>query len=77
MYVMRSQAPRSGLKDLDAVVLTAAVQSDDGETIEAGSHGTVVGVWRDGVAFEVEFSSPVAGLATVLASDLVAESAPH
>ena len=65
VYIMRNRAPRSGLKDLDRVELTASVVSDDGDTIAAGSRGTVVGVWHDGAAYEVEFTHPVAGLATV------------
>lgn len=68
--VMRNRAPRSGLQDLDRVQLTVSVVSDDGDTISAGSKGTVVGVWHDGAAYEVEFTHPVAGLATVDASGL-------
>lgn len=70
IYVMRNQAPQSGLQDLDRVQLTAPVVSDDGDTIAAGSKGTVVGVWHDGAAYEVEFTHPVAGLATVEAAGL-------
>lgn len=66
LYVLRRQAPRSTFKDLDRVLLTADVITDDGDTISAGSAGTIVGVWRDGAAYEVEFTAPVAGLATVL-----------
>lgn len=66
LYVLRRQATRSTFKDLDRVVLTADVTSDDGDTIREGAAGTIVGVWRDGKAYEVEFTAPVAGLATVL-----------
>lgn len=66
LYVMRQQTPRSAHNDLDRVALTADVISDDGDTITAGSEGTVVGVWREGGAYEVEFTAPVAGLATAL-----------
>ena len=69
-YTLRQQAPRSVFKDLDRVVLTAEVTTDDGDRVEAGSAGTVVGVWLDGAAYEVEFTTPVAGLATVLPSAL-------
>ncbi|KQO94855.1 DUF4926 domain-containing protein [Methylorubrum extorquens] len=68
--MLRRQAPRSAFKDLDRVVLTADVTTDDGDTVAAGAEGTIVGVWRDGAAYEVEFTTPIAGLATVLPSAL-------
>ncbi|MEH3119441.1 MAG: DUF4926 domain-containing protein [Methylorubrum populi] len=70
LYILRRQAPRSAFKDLDRVILTADMATDDGDTVVAGSEGTIVGVWRDGAAYEVEFTTPVAGLATVLPSAL-------
>ncbi|MBB2963557.1 hypothetical protein [Methylobacterium sp. R2-1] len=45
-------------------MLTSDVTSDDGDTVAARSEGTIVGAWRDGAAYEVEFTTPVAGLAT-------------
>jgi hypothetical protein len=45
--------------------------TDDGVTMEAGSEGTIVGVWRDGEAYEVEFAEPAGALATVEATDLL------
>ena len=62
--------PRTDLRDLDRVALTVAAITDDGDTIAAGTEGTVVGVWREGAAYEVEFASPEGALATVEATDL-------
>ena len=38
--------------------MTGAVSTDDGDRILAGSERTVVGVWRDGAAYEVEVAPP-------------------
>ena len=70
LYILRRRTSRSAFKDLDRVMLTADVTTDDGDTVAAGCEGTIVGVWRDGAAYEVEFTAPIAGLATVLPSDL-------
>ncbi|WP_375464114.1 DUF4926 domain-containing protein [uncultured Methylobacterium sp.] len=56
--------------ELDRVALTAAVLTDGGHAIPAGTEGTVVGVWRDGAAYEVEFAHPAGALATVEAGHL-------
>ncbi len=48
----------------------AAVTTDDGDQIEVGREGTVVGVWRAGAAYEVEFADPPGALATVEAAHL-------
>ncbi len=56
---------RSDLRDLDRVAITVAVVSDDGDTIPAGTEGTIVAVWRDGAGFEIEFADPPGALATV------------
>ena len=64
-HLMRRSAVQTNLRDLDRVALTAAVVTDDGDTVEAGTEGTVVGVWRRGAAYEVEFAHPVGALATV------------
>lgn len=57
-------------QDLDRVVLLVDVDALEGSTIKAGALGTVVGIWRGGEAYEVEFTAPVAGLATVKADAL-------
>ncbi|MGE7414968.1 DUF4926 domain-containing protein [Methylobacterium tarhaniae] len=64
-YRFRQKAPRQGLRDLDRVVLTAAVASDDGDMIPVGTTGTVVSVHEGGSSYVVEFSEPVGALATV------------
>jgi hypothetical protein len=54
----------------DRVVLTAAVPQ---ERLEAGDVGTVIHVYRDGKAFEVEFTAldgHTAAVATVEASQV-------
>ena len=57
------------IRELDRVVLTAAVPADG--RLEAGDVGTVVHVYADGEAFEVEFMTldgQTAAVATVQAS---------
>lgn len=70
LYIVRREEPRSDLRDLDRVALTAPATTDDGVTMEPGTEGTVVGVWRHGEAYEVEFAHPMGALATVEANDL-------
>jgi hypothetical protein len=58
------------IKELDRVVLTAPVPK---ERLEAGDVGTVVHVYEDGKAFEVEFTTldgNTAAVATVEASQV-------
>ena len=69
-YIVRRNELRSDLRDLDRVALITAAVTDDGVTMEAGSEGTIVGVWRDGEAYEVEFAEPTGALATVEATNL-------
>jgi hypothetical protein len=40
------------------------------QDLPAGAHGTVVGVWQGGRAYEVEFSEPFECLVTVPAERL-------
>ena len=77
VYLMRRSEPKSRFQDLDDVRINVAVVTDDGDRIEAGSEGTVVGIWRGGAAYEVEFAQPPGALATIEADDLtlVARSA--
>ncbi len=51
------------IKELDRVVLTTTVP---GEGLEAGDVGTVVHVYRDGIAFEVEFTTLTGDTAAVV-----------
>ena len=69
LYIVRRSEPRSEVRDLDRVA-TAAVVTDDGVTMDAGTEGTVVGIWREGEAYEVEFAEPMGALATVEATGL-------
>lgn len=56
------------VRELDRVALLADVVGDDEVNVPAGSVGTVVAVWGQGAAFEVEFTRPVDALATVEAA---------
>ena len=53
------------VRELDRVRVLRAVLGDDDMTVPAGTTGTVVAVYADGEAFEVEFTDPVDTLATV------------
>lgn len=53
------------VRELDRVRVLRAVTGDDDLTVPAGTTGTVVAVYADGAAFEVEFTQPVDTLATV------------
>ena len=58
------------IKELDRVVLTTPVPE---EGLECGDVGTVVGVYEDGLAYEVEFVSlegETVAVATVEASQV-------
>ncbi len=61
--------PPTGLRELAIVSLAADVRTDDGDLMQAGAQGTIVGIWPDGF-FEVEFPEPEGALATVAAKDL-------
>lgn len=59
--------------ELDEVTLAAPVYiGADRRELPAGSHGTVVGVWQGGRAYEVEFTRPFACLVTVPPEGLAA-----
>ena len=49
----------------------ADVLTMDGDTIAAGTEGTVVAIWGAGEAYEVEFPEPMGALATVKAGQVV------
>ena len=67
-------SPVTRFDELDCVRLLKAVEDMDGKRIEAGTKGTIVAIWADGEAYEVEFVRPIQALATVMAEDL--EPAP-
>ena len=52
------------------VVRTRAALSVEGHVLPSGSHGAIVLVHRDGVAFEVEFVEPLAIVVTLEAGDI-------
>jgi hypothetical protein len=63
----------AAFKELEDVVLTAPVRvATVGRDLPAGAHGTIIGVWRNGAAYEVEFTQPFACLVTLRAASLQA-----
>ncbi|WP_267428450.1 DUF4926 domain-containing protein [Methylobacterium sp. GC_Met_2] len=66
----RPVAQPHAFAELCVVALLREVVTDDGTTVPAGAEGTVVGVWGDGEAYEIEFDEPVVGNATVQADAL-------
>ncbi len=64
-YVFREVVAGPGLRDLDDIVLTAAVIADDGAVIPAGTEGTIVSVDNSGETYTVEFAEPEGTLATL------------
>ena len=60
--------PETTFGDLDVVRFAVAVETDEGEAVPTGTRGTVVAVWGDGAAYEVEVE---AGLVTATAAQLV------
>ena len=67
-YRMKAATPAT-FADLDLVRLRIALTTDEGHEVPAGTRGTVVAVYGEGAAYEVEFTT---GLAMVSAIDLVA-----
>jgi hypothetical protein len=53
------------IEELTRVALSKPVETEDG-VLPAGSMGTVVGVYRGGAAYEVEFAKPFHTVATVM-----------
>jgi hypothetical protein len=74
-YTLRKAEPGALLRELDDV----RVLTDDGDTVAAGTDGTVVAVWNGGEAYDVEFPEPMGALATVKAANLarVGRSVPR
>ncbi|KQT60183.1 hypothetical protein ASG52_18895 [Methylobacterium sp. Leaf456] len=76
VHQWRADRPEAALRELDDVRVLIAVTTMDGDAIAAGTEGTVVAVWGDGVAYEVEFPEPMGALATVAAGDVVFTGRP-
>ncbi|MDP4023523.1 DUF4926 domain-containing protein [Methylobacterium sp. NEAU 140] len=70
VYRLRKDGPGGAFRELDDVRVLADVVTDDGDTIPAGTEGTVVGVWGLGEAYEVEFPEPMGALATIPAAQV-------
>lgn len=63
-YQFTQEVLQPGLRDLDCVVLTVALTSDEGDLIPAGTEGTIVSVHGDGESYVVEFAEPMGALVT-------------
>lgn len=73
MFYVRRRAKAPPIHaELSMVMLLTEAPTDAGVTMPAGSTGTVVGIWKDGEAYEVEFREPTGALATVKAEHLLA-----
>lgn len=70
LYQWRGAQPETAFRELDDARLLADAVTLDGDTITAGTIGTVVGVWGCGEAYEVEFADPMGALCTVEARHL-------
>jgi hypothetical protein len=57
-------------QELDVVVLREPFAVSGDASLPRGATGTVVGVWGGGQAYEVEFTEPVAALATLRPSQI-------
>ncbi|MDP4024859.1 hypothetical protein Q8W71_19700 [Methylobacterium sp. NEAU 140] len=52
------------------MTLAVEARTDDGEAVPAGTVGTVVAVWGEAEAFDIEFDAPFTGLATLTREQL-------
>jgi len=62
--------PRPIFPELSRVRLAKEFCLGEGKTLPVGTSGTVVGVWAQGEAYEVEFSKPFHAVLTVPAQQL-------
>lgn len=51
--------------ELSVVETLRPVETDDGAAVPAGSRGTIVAIYGDGAAYEIEFARPVVGNCTI------------
>lgn len=56
-------------RELQVIRISKEVETEDGEKVPSGTCGTIVGVWGQGEAYEVEFTDPI-GVATIRADGL-------
>jgi len=59
------------VSELSVVALTHPIEIDD-KSLPAGSLGTVVAAYDDGLGYEVEFENPFHAVITLEARDLIA-----
>ena len=69
-FASRRVVDDGAIHELDLVTLSAAVRTDEGDTVPEGTMGAVVAIWAKGEAYEVEFTGAFAGLATVPADQI-------
>jgi hypothetical protein len=67
----RRSPPKHRFAEMSVVALTHAIQVE-GQSLPAGTQGTVVAAYRDGVGYEVEFAGPFQAVVTLEAADLTA-----
>ncbi|MCJ2093134.1 DUF4926 domain-containing protein [Methylobacterium sp. J-072] len=69
----RQRAPQTAAQPFEELAVVATlceVSTDEGLAVPAGTEGTIVAVYAHGEAYEVEFTAPVVGIATVRAAGL-------
>ncbi|MGX9981608.1 hypothetical protein [Methylobacterium fujisawaense] len=64
-FTVTPHVRRFPIDELDAVTLDVDTRTSEGETVPAGTTGTVMAVWGQAEAFEVEFDEPFTGLARI------------
>ena len=63
-------AAASSASSYEVALAQAIHVQSAGRDLPVGARGTVVGIWRGGLAYEVEFAMPFARLVTVPAEGL-------
>ena len=68
----RATAPAASMRFAEHSIVTRSsdMRLDDGRVLPSGAKGAVVGIWRDGVAYEVEFDEPFHAVVTVPVANL-------
>jgi len=69
-FTRAEHARRFPIDELDTVTLVADERTDDDELVPAGTVGTVVAVWGEAEAFDIEFDAPFTGIATLMAGQI-------
>ena len=66
----RGKATPPAIEELSRVALATDLEVEGGR-LPAGSTGTVVGIYRQGAAYEIEFTQPFHVVATVRADAIL------